>query len=553
MNGLRRVLCGWMCVLGLHAAAQVPAQNAFRVVYKDKAGSPAANLSPRALERRTNKGIALDSTDKPVSPIYIAGTLSLTEGKLHLTSRWLNYAVILLTDSSKILALAGEPYIDTVIRVGYYSPGLYKMTGGNEEPGNAPLTTAKTTGGEAYYGATYNQTKMVNGDYLHDRGYKGEGMLIAILDDGFYQVNTNRFFDSLRTSGRITDAYNFVKNTDDVYDAPGHGTRCLSTMAAYVPGEYVGAAPLASYALYITEKLPEDQPLEMDNMVAALERADSVGADVISASVGYNGMISIFPSVTLAEIDGKTTIAAKGVNMANNKGIFCVMTAGNDGATPWKKILTPGDADSALTVGWVDANKVPNPQSGFGPNAGGRRKPDVCLLGNPVYLISGGIVQAESGTSFSTPQMAGWAACLLQASSKSTSMYTLRTAVHKSAHLYDTPDDNQLGYGVPDFYKASEILGLKDTPSSSGGNSQWVVMRTNPVQQQLDMAITLPQNSDVQIGITDVNGKLIYKTTQRLQKGEQRVMIDMPQVTPGIYFVKVIAGDQRYTAKIIKR
>jgi hypothetical protein len=540
-------------MLALHGAAQVPAQNAFRIVYKDKAGSSAANLSPRALERRTNKAIALDSTDKPVSPTYIANTLSLTEGKLHLTSRWLNYAVILLTDSSKILALAGEPYIDTIIRVGYYSPGLYKMTGEDEAPGNAPITTAKTTGGEDYYGATYNQTKMVSGDYLHDRGYKGEGMLIAILDDGYYQVNTNRFFDSLRTSGRIVDAHNFVKNTDDVYDAPGHGTQCLSTMAAYVPGEYVGAAPLASYALYVTEKQPEDQPLEMDNLVAALERADSIGADVISASVGYNGMIPAFPSVTLAEIDGKTTIAAKGVNLANNKGMFCVITAGNDGATPWKKILTPGDADSALTVGWVNENRVPDALSGYGPNAGGRRKPDVCLLGTNVKAIVDGVINSPAGTSFSTPQMAGWAACLLQASSKSTSMYTLRTAVHKSAHLYDTPDDNQLGYGVPDFYKASEILGLKDTPAGGGGNSQWVIVRTNPVQQQLDMAITLPQNGDVQIGITDVSGKLIYKTTQRLQKGEQRVMLDMPQITPGIYFVKVIAGDQHYTAKIVKR
>ena len=102
-----------------------------------------------------------------------------------------------------------------------------------------------------------------------------------------------------------------------------------------------------------------DMPFEMDNMLAATERADSIGADVISSSLGYNTFVSPFTSLVYADIDGKSTIAARAANMATQKGILFVTSAGNEGGGGWNYVLTPGDADSAATVGSSTLYKSP--------------------------------------------------------------------------------------------------------------------------------------------------------------------------------------------------
>jgi serine protease AprX len=551
-------LCGLILLLSNTASAQT--QYAYRISFIDKNGSPDLTnpllfLSQRSLDRRTAQGIALAESDRPVSPVYINNVLNLTGGKFHLASRWLNYLVILVDDQAQIAAIQAEPYISSIKYISYFQNGLHKMSGGGKNTDKLEEWEAKsqnkTTGGTAYYGSTFEQTQLVQGDYLHDHGYKGEGKLITVLDAGFKYVNTNTAFSDLIQSGRLIDKRNFVLANDDVFNGDSHGTSALSAMAGNIPGGYVGTAPNAEYAIYVTEGTGERE-IELDNMVAATERSDSLGADVISVSLGYNYFDAPLAqnSFVFADLDGKTTIVAKAANMATAKGILFVASAGNEGGNSWNNILTPGDADSALTIGSVDINRVVAPNSGFGPNAAGQRKPDVCAVGNPAAVLAGGPNAIYiNGTSFAVPQIAGWAACLLQWLSHPTP-YRVRQAIIESAHLYSNPNDHA-GYGVPNFYTAAELLNVDDiTPSPSATN--WVYVYPNPFINELKLDIYQPANGEVSIMITDVTGREVYSSHSELSKGTHYLSIPTSALYAGTYFIKTVSGGRTNTQKLVK-
>jgi hypothetical protein len=527
------------------------AQYAFRVQFKDKQGSlslsnPLLFLSQRAIDRRNAQLVSLDSTDQPVVSAYINDVLSNTSGTFHSASKWMNSCVVLLTDSSQILNIQSKPYVADIKYVGYFFSGLHKPSNTTELPSGA-----KTTGSSGYYGGSYDQTLMVNGNYLHDRGYKGTGKLIAVLDEGFSGVNTIDVYSNLMTSGRLLDTHNFVFASNDVFSAYNHGTMCLSTIAADKQGTYVGSAPNAQYALYVTEYSFGDYPMELDDMAAAIERADSLGADIISSSLGYNLFSGSFPDLTNADIDGKTTVAAKAVNMASTKGMLCVITAGNEGGNSWNYILTPGDADSAITVGSVGSSYTPASSSGFGPNSSGRIKPDVCMLGDPAAIVnSSGTATQAGGTSYATPQLAGWAACLWQSSPSATAT-KLREAIRRSAHRYANPD-NHIGYGVPDFYLASQFLGVTETPLPSNTNN-WVTIAPNPIAKQLTCLFKMEIAEKVQLIITDAVGKEVYTTSADTKAGEQKLTLAIPVLSKGVYFLKAETSNKLKTVQFIQQ
>lgn len=552
----------WACILLLSGnVVHAQPQHGFRVTFSDKRGSkdftnPLNLLSQRALNRRFAQGIVLDSLDLPVSTFYSDSVLNLTGGKIHLTSRWFNQCVILLYDSSKILTLQNQGFITGIEYVAYYSAGLHKMEEEvnekfrNESSFTTTTTTQnKTTGTEAFYGSTWGQTKVVNGDYLHDRSYMGQGKLIAVCDEGFQFVDTNPGFDSLRASGRLVDKYNFVKASSDVFQQGTHGTGALSTMAAYLPGVYVGSAPLAQYAIYNTE-YPSEQPIEMDNFVAAMERADSIGADIITGSIGYNAFeLPKAYSMTYQELNGHTTHVAIGANIATSKGILFVASAGNEGLNSWRFVLTPGDADSAITVGSIDVNENPAGNSGYGPNASGRTKPDVCLVGQPASILD---FNAEprwaAGTSFATPQLAGWAACLWQATSKANP-HRIRTAIIQSASLYKTPDSH-LGYGVPDFGLAIELLDVKDTP---GLPANWVAIRSsNPVVDDLNVYLNQSHTGSVGFSITDISGRVVYREERNIIVGSHTLSFPAAHLSSGMYFLSITSDSRHAVLKLVK-
>jgi hypothetical protein len=549
---MRRRLVLWAILLFVAANADAQRQYAFRVSFTDKKGAPtlinpSLFLSQRAIDRRLVQNIQIDETDLPVSPLYVDTVLNATGGVFHSTSKWLNNFVVLLTDSSQILNLQGKPYISNIEWIGDYFSGLHQKNNENTTSGN---TEPVITGSPTFYGHSFQQTKLVNGDYLHDRDYKGQGKLIAVLDEGFRFVDTNPAFDSLIKSGRLVDKYNFTRNNAEVFKTSSeHGTSALSTMAVYMPGIYVGAAPLAQYALYCTEIGGSEQILEMDNILAAVERADSIGADIITASIGYNEFSGpIRRTLTYQEIDGKTTIAAKAANLASAKGMLFIASAGNDGASSWYYVLTPGDADSALTIGSVDGNSVAASNSGHGPNASGKVKPDVCAMGQPATVLSNTATPFKSnGTSFATPQIAGWAACLWQATTKGTPNL-IRTAIIKSASLYTNPNVS-MGYGVPDFGKATEYLNIKDTPKNT---DEWIRPLANPFTDNLTLRFYNLSVSQVDFNIIDISGRLISTHNMRLSHGTNVLELPTLDMPAGMYFIRATSGSKSVTFKVVK-
>ncbi len=547
-----------LCFVGLliiSCSAFAQPQYGFRISFTDKAGTthslsnPLGYLSQRAIDRRTLQGIAIDSTDLPVSPVYMDSVLTLTGGKLHMTSKWFNYTVLLLNDSSDVLTLQGKPYIKTIEYIAYYAGGLHKPARNNEPE---ETVTMRTTGSALYYGDAWQQTSLVRGDYLHDINRKGEGKLIAVLDEGFSDVNTAPAFDSMINGGRVKDQYNYADASANVFTNGQHGTTSLSTMAGNLPGTYVGAAPYADYALYITEIQGSEQVIEMDNIVAASERADSVGADIITISLGYDRFnLPVNFSLTYADIDGKTTIAAKAANMATTKGILFVASAGNEGGGSWNYILTPGDADSAITIGSVGLDRVPAGNSGYGPNSAGHVKPDVCMVGQPASVMRNGPNPVlSSGTSWATPQLAGWAACLMQTTAILTP-YQVRTAIQKSAHVYNNPGV-QLGYGVPNFHTALDMLNVKDLPQMPG-KEDWLSISPNPFSEQVTIRVYSERKGTVGIQLADVTGRVVYSTATEAGTGVRTIQPDFPQLPGGVYFLKATLNDKEVTKEILKR
>ncbi len=570
----RRVFCLFVAILlGVNVTAQ---QYAYQVSFIDKKGSssittPSLFLSARALNRRAAQGIAIDSTDVPVSPLYLDSVLTATNGILHVTSKWLNMCVILVTDTTNIPSLRSKSFVTGVKQVAYYSTFLhYKSSGPQYSPVTAQGQLTPFTPSSSYYGQTYPQTALVNGDYLHDNGYQGQGKLIAVLDAGFIDAdvhsttNLHPGFDSLVYAGGFVDAYNFTLDTSYVFDYDTHGLSSLSTIAGYKPGGigsdtgYVGSAPLAQYAIYVTEDDNSEQPIELDNLVAGTERADSIGADVVSVSLGYDTFDDADYNFNFStDFDGKSTITARAANFATKKGMLFVASAGNEGGgvPGWGHyILTPGDADSAITIGAVDLTGVNPSFSGYGPNAAGQVKPDVCLLGVATSVFhSGGLIVKEDGTSFSTPQLAGWAACLWQAAGSAATPYMIRNAINRSADHY-TNVGPQIGYGVPDFQKAFQILDVKDTPNSSSASSVWVVAEGNPFTNTIGLAVKVPVKSDVDFVLTDLSGKKIISITKTFYPGwNPRISLPVPGSLPaGIYILHAISSTQQQVVKMVK-
>ncbi len=345
-------------------------QYAFRVSFTDKnetpytLSDPSAYLSARAIARRTKYNITTDSTDLPVNPAYIDSVLHVTEGVLHLKSKWQNHCVILLSDSAKILELQNITFIKSIKQVAFYFNALHQQSGAAEaEGGSGNMGTngvPPPAFDDAFYGAAWSQIHLCNGEYLHQHNKMGQGLLIAVIDLGFEGLDVLPAFDSMRSHGRLMDTWNYIYDTAHVAGYAEHGTKVLSTIATYLPGTYVGTAPEASYALYVSDDENTEQNIEEDNWLAAAERADSVGADIISTSAGYNEFENPEDSYTYADLDGHTTIVARAANTAHSKGITVLASAGNEGSTPWQHILTPGDADSVMTVGSVTAAKQPS-------------------------------------------------------------------------------------------------------------------------------------------------------------------------------------------------
>lgn len=304
------------------------------------------------------------------------------------------------------------------------------------------------------------------GQFLHNIGLRGQGMVIAILDGGFFNYNTLDAMDSIVLNNQVLDTWDFYSNNTTVADDHPHGMQCLSTIAANIPGLFIGKAPKAKFMLYRTEDVSSEYPIEEFNMVCGMERADSAGADVISASLGYAEFNDPSFDHTYAQLNGNTTIAAIGADLAAKKGILFVVAAGNEGSVPWHYIMTPADGDSVIAVGAVNTSGAVGSFSSYGPSVDAQVKPDVASIGvNAMVQSTTNTVAIGSGTSFACPNMAGLSSILWQAFPEVNNMRIAR-ALREAGSIVSTPDD-RIGYGIPDLKSAFGTLLIEFATSTS--------------------------------------------------------------------------------------
>ena len=442
---------------------------AFFVQFTDKAGSTHIALSPTALDKRTERSIAIDSLDYAVSPIYL-DSLRQTGCRIYHTSRWMNGATI-ETDSTTIQRIAEWTFVDTIYMTRRRGDeAIRREVKGEEAKGEeAKGKEAKGKEQEATW-LSDPQTEQLQLHLLHEAGFHGQGITMAIVDGGFQNVNTLTAFDAVRE--QILGIYDTTDDTDSVTGTTGnHGVKCFSALAAITP-DYQGAATAANYYLIRSEENKTESPKEMDNWVAAIELADSLGVDILSSSLGYAKFDDPRHTLSYSDMNGQTTRCSQAAQIAAAKGMLVVVAAGNDGNNAWHYISAPADADHILTVGAVDIHDSIAAFSSWGPTADSRIKPEVCATGYQTALINplNNNVLYGNGTSFACPIIAGMAACLWSALPNASNREIRERIIH-SADRYIQPHDHY-GYGIPNAWlaygKTTDIESIPDnhTPTA---------------------------------------------------------------------------------------
>ncbi|MEJ7912739.1 MAG: S8 family serine peptidase, partial [Chitinophagaceae bacterium] len=466
------------------AAADTAAQTASRFVitFRNKATSPFSIsaptqfLSQRSIERRKRYAIPLDSTDLPVTPRYVDSLRSVATVNILNVSKWLNQVSIQTTDPVTALATINQfSFVLSAAPIAARLSSLQESRPETQEPAESVPALAANTLADFYtYGASYAQVHMHNGEFLHNLGLRGQNMIISMMDAGYLNYQTVKAFDSARANGQILGTYDFVARETSVNEDHPHGMQCFSTIAANIPGQFVGTAPKALFYLYRTEEAATEYPIEEHNWVCAAERSDSAGCHVVSSSLGYFQFDPPFNTpaynYTYAQMNGNTTSIAIAADLAAKKGLLVVNAAGNEGTSAWRYIMTPADGDSVLAVGAVNfAGTVAN-FSSYGPSSDGQVKPDLASLGvNTIIQQPNNAIGTSSGTSYAAPNLAGLVACLWQGFPEMNNIQIIE-ALRRSGSIASAPN-TRIGYGIPDVKKALVEL-TKNFATASGNLTQ---------------------------------------------------------------------------------
>ncbi len=549
----------------LSLLAQVAPQK-YVVYFTDKNNNPYSIsdpqqfLSARSLQRRSNQLIPIELSDLPVTPSYIAGVKNVGVNIINV-SKWLNSATFYTTDSALVEQVAMLPYVKKLVKshVGNnthnkFSSGVmsdqvnYKIPYSGIQTNNPVQATYKSSNTDVYnYGGAYNQIHMLNGDVLHNLGYDGAGMVIAVLDAGFWHVDQLAAFDSLWNNDQILGTRDFVEPGSNVFrdDIHMHGMMVLSTMGGNKPGELVGTAPKASFWLIRTEDGPTENIIEEYNWVSGAEFADSVGADVINSSLGYTEFDDPSQNHIYADMDGNTAPSTIGADLAARKGILVVNSAGNSAQNAWHYVGAPADADSVLTVGAVDGFGNYAAFSSTGPTADGRVKPNVVSQGQGSAIIGpDGATTYGNGTSFSSPIMAGVAACLWQAHPNLKNMEIIQ--VLQQAANQTTAPDSLLGFGIPDFMVAHGLL----ASDNHFEKTNFIDISPNPFDSYLTVNTHFLTNSRIFINICDMNGRVVFSSAS--DNLPVITLNNLNSLAKGVYVLRVSSNSTVITQKVIK-
>lgn len=538
-------ILGLLIFLLFTAQLQAQEVNRYVVFFTDKANTPysleepEAFLSARAIQRRAAQEIELDETDLPVNPGYVQEVRETGAG-VFFRSRWFN-AVFVEATAEQLASIQNLTIVQQVV---YAAPGPKLSTGQGNGRLQARLRFRKNA---PLQESTQNQ--LLGIPQMQEAGFTGEGKLIAVLDGGFTAVDQLPYFSHLFSSKLLLAQKDFTTNTADVFRYSAHGTKALSTIAAIDSSTLIGTAPLASLLLAVTEDVTSEYVIEEYNWLVAAEWADSAGADVITASLGYNTFDDASMNYTYQEMDGQTTVSARAANFATQRGILVVTSAGNSGNDPWRNIVTPADAFDILSVGAVTAEKEVASFSSRGPTADGRIKPEVSALGVQTVVANptGGFTTGN-GTSFAAPQLAGFAAAVWQAYPEFNNL-ELREAILEAGSQQAAPN-NDIGWGIPYFPQLQRML----LPVEKEEIEAPLLVYPNPVYEgQVFIRLALPQEPVFASLYTASGVKVLEMERLGMLPGLFPLFqLDIKNLRQGVYFLHLNQGEDHYVHKIFK-
>lgn len=396
------------------------------------------------------------------------------------------------------------------------------------------------------YGSSLAQIQMLGVDKMHQQGYLGQGIHIAVLDGGFINANTLSAF----SHADIAFVYDVVENGQNVYQASSHGTKVLSAMLSKKEGEIIGTAPEATYYLFRTEDVSKEFPIEEAFWAVGAEKADSLGVDILQTSLGYSDFDNSDYDYTHDDLDGNTAMISQAAEFATQKGIVVVTSAGNSGNSAWQKISFPADAPSVLAVGAVDSNEEIGNFSSIGNTADGRVKPDIMAMGVGTTLWSEqNQLTSGNGTSYAAPLIAGLVAGFMQKNPNLTQKEVM-FAMRRAGDNYSTPNE-QYGYGIPNFDRLTQIELILGQEEDLTNKDAQIRIFPNPVASILHIEIDeklFITNETLNLQIYNLQGQLILEEILNTDKKD----IDFPAVSKGIYIVHIEGQNYQGTIKILK-
>jgi len=498
--------------------------------------NPEAFLSQRAIDRRSKFYIAYNESDLPIDPVYIETVLSATaDAKLIIQVKWMNTIIISLDNPDHIANINALAEVKSTVLV--YNPTLKSNHIDKFNDDFLEVSPGETFKGlqandSAFYGGAWTQIHQLNGEKLHDQNLKGDGMVIAVLDAGFISVDTAKVFKNLWDNDRVLGTANMVIPSKTVFADHGHGTFVLSIMGGYLPGVHVGTAPEASYYLIRTEDVYSENIIEEYNWVAGAAFADSVGADILNTSLGYIDFDDSDFDYTYDDLDGNTTVITKAANLAFQKGMLVVNSAGNSGSSSWRYLGAPADGYDVFSIGSVNGNEIIASSSSHGFPWSDDVKPNVVARGSGAYGYSTGSasITQSSGTSVSCPVISGMSACLWSAN-PNLSPFWIKQAIEKSADRLLQPD-TLYGYGLPDYQMALSILGLNDDSSLA----QNIQLSPNPAASTIFVSLKAKKNTDVELKIYNIQGALVHQ--KKIKFYSSQIPLNISSLSSGIYILE---------------
>lgn len=529
--------------------SKLNSQIKYFVKFTDKNGTPysistpTAFLTPSSVARRTNYLVPYDNTDLPVNPSYISQIAGVSNVTVLYPLKWFNGVVVAIPSNFTTTAVSAINAFTFVANTGLVNK--YKLNKPEEVVANAATenqalrssnSSSFSSGGSAW------QNKQIRVDCLHGMGFRGQGMVIAVMDAGFSNVDVNPVFDSLRNRGGIKGTRDFVSGGTSVYEDAAHGAHVLSCMAAIKPNVIMGSAPMADYWLLRTEDVTSEKLIEEYNWVRAAEFADSVGADILTTSLGYTTFDNSTQNHSYATLNGKTAPMSIASTMAVRKGMFVLTAAGNEGGGGWNYISVAGDADSICTVGAIDSLSNVGSFSGVGPTSDGRIKPDLVARGVAAWVADvNGFCVGANGTSFSTPILAGGVACCWQRNRFLTTMQLLKNLRNTASNA--ASPNNSRGWGTPDL--CALMVGLDENKLTE----QSVHIYPNPFNASFVIASSGQSFQSVEL--IDLLGHVLKQVP--INETDQVTNVNTFDLSDGIYFVRINTINGSITKKIIKQ